>query len=133
MEHNNHHKILASLDARRYVSICAHGIVHLTWGMTTFHFRPQDFAYLARVLNEKAGMPGDEPCDNPICLFSNAESGVTLRILEFGIFLSPADFLMLVDMVVTALQRLNTRSFEPAQTAPTVSSHAKSRFFFSKN
>ena len=133
MEHD-HHTILASIDSRRYVSICAHGIVHITWGMTTLRFRPQDFAYLARVLDEKAVRPDDAPCQKPICMFSNDENKVTLRILEFGLFLSPPDFLLLVDMVVTALQRLNMLPFEPAQPAPRITqNHSKNGVFFSKN
>ncbi len=134
MEHNNHYTILANIDSRRHVSICEHGTVHLTWGMTTFRFRPKDFAYLARILDEKAGMPDGAPCDEPICLSSNAESVVTLRILEFGVFLSPVDFLLLVDMVTNALQRLNTLPFESTPPAPIViSSRTDTPVFFSSN
>jgi len=134
MEYDAHHTILASLSAQKYVSICAHGTVHLTWGMTTLRFRPQDFEYLGRVLHHKTSCPDQALCNDPVCLFTIQESGFTLRILDFSLHLAPVDFLMLVDMVVTALQQMNTLPFETAQPAPiTLPRQTECRMTFSHN
>ncbi len=135
MEHINHYMILISLDAKKYISICEHGTIHLTWGMTTFRFRLQDFAYLSRVLNEKKSCPDDAFCPEPISLSLNAEGGVTLRILQYGLFLSSEEFLKLVDMVKIAMQQLNTFPGELSQSSvPLVfPNHAERLVFFSPN
>jgi len=135
MEQINQHIILARLDTQKYVSVCARGIIHLTWGMTTFRFRPHDFAHLAQILSEKADNSGHPSNNNPICSFSDEEGKLTLRILDYGLYLSPTNFLLLVDMVVTAVEKISRLPEERLRpfARPALSSQTDNRVFFSKN
>ncbi len=136
--HDDHYKIIARIDERRYISKCAHGTIHLVWGIATIRFLPQDMPHVAHLLGK--GSIGDEAqriSHGPLCLTRNEGGGFVFVVKEFGLHLNAVDFLQLVDLVGTALQRMGYADSDdsgwPAPPPPAVAEGEFTRNSFSLN
>jgi len=106
-EDDDHHKLIAKIDQRRYITYCDHGILHLTWGMSTWRFRPQDFVYVTDLLNSGAEfMAFTELSKGTVKLSQDEQGNISLVINEVGLHLDINSFLSLVEMSNVALKKL---------------------------
>lgn len=106
-QEDDHFTVIARLDERNYIVHCEHGVIYLTWGMSTLRFLPQGFIHVARLLEQGViGVTNRKICDGEVCLIQDENGGFVLMIKDFGLRLDSTDFLLLVDLVRTALQRI---------------------------
>ena len=114
-QEDDHYTLLAKGGDNHYIAHCKHDVIHLTWGTATLRFRPQDFTRIAHLLEQGVvGAENREICDGPVCLIQDDSGGFTLMVKNFGLHLDASDFLMLVDLVRTALQQMrNIHKDEP--------------------
>ena len=98
---------LASLEERGVITICRHGIVHLSWRNMTIRYRVHDFRRLARLLEQGGALASPIPLyDDELCVaVEEADYRVTMGAVE--LLLNTEEFLAKTDMALEAVLRLD--------------------------
>jgi hypothetical protein len=135
---NSHFLVIARFNERIYIARCGHGIIHLVWGMVTLRFRPQDFVQVARLMEQGAiGDRNQHVSNGAVCLTQDENGNFSLKVKEFVLHLTTIDFLLLVDLMHSALMRLGyvhaNQPSLPSPPPPAVPKHEFMRNSFSLN
>jgi hypothetical protein len=118
-----HFSRLAHAPGQGVVSVCRHGLVHLTWGNVTLRLERELFLRLGRLLDRALAIASPVPIyDGELSVgFDQTHFRVTVDAIEWS--LSAEAFLVFRDMVGEAAQRLEAlvaagRWREPDEAEP---------------
>lgn len=101
-----HITIVARADNYRLVSYCDHGCIHINWDLMNLHLRPLEFEPLVCLLQQAAmDSEATQLCQDECGIIRQKNGCCQLWIGNVALFFDPTDFLLFVDLMVTAQQR----------------------------
>jgi hypothetical protein len=109
---NNNHNHTTRTDLSKRV----HATTHLPWGMTTIRMHQQGFVQLTFLLQRNLSQLAQTPSRGVKSINSNHEKGLTIRIAEIALFLSPAGLLILIAVALMTLKQRIINLLDPGET-----------------
>lgn len=108
--------ILAKYDKYHFVTYCRHGVIHVRWGMTTFHLSPDEFVQLIHILEKgRIGVVNNEICNETAYLCQDEQGNFELFLDDVRLLLKATDFLHLLRLVQKALEQWGYEDLDYSQ------------------
>jgi hypothetical protein len=95
--------LIARRDAVRYIAQCEHGTLHLRWRRSAVQLTADEFAAVARFLGSWSKHERSATAlDSCISLFRDSSGMIQLWIVGAGLYLTPDDLLLLIELIEEA-------------------------------
>lgn len=95
---------LAESNDFRHILQCEHGTIHLSWDLVTLYLNLSEFEHLANLLERGTCLAESSKITESPCILSYKKEGYyQVWVRNIALNLTPADFLLLVDLVRVAL------------------------------
>ena len=91
--------LLVAHDDHRFIGICEHGTLHISWGHIIIYMKPEDFLSLDYCLNRAI-------VENRLFVENKIGKAAMLWIFNTAVLLKEEDFLIICSMVALSAKRL---------------------------
>ncbi|PIE79609.1 MAG: hypothetical protein CSA11_11495 [Chloroflexi bacterium] len=105
-------RTLAQHDEYRNITRCEHGTVHLHWYRASLHMPAEDFYEVTSFLENAIHEDLPKACSPKAFYWMDRQAHYYVWLMGMGLYLSAADFLMLVDMMQQAVSNVKNNGLQ---------------------